>query len=199
MAKPKPHNTFIFGLALVFFLALAVVIQTITGQGLPLTPLRVFALMGYMMAYTSILGVLFNKELIQFFGRMFIKIHHIMTVAALAMMLLHPIFVLLNGYPLNYLLPDFTTLFNAFARNGPLALLFFAIASLAAVIRATIKHSWRAVHWLVYIAFIIASLHAVLLGMNLQSLVSRLIVGLLVASIIVVYIIKRVPKKKRSG
>lgn len=200
MARLKPRNTFVFGLTLVAFLALAVVILLVTRlPDRPLALMRILAFMAYTMAYTSILGVLFNKELIKFFGRMFVKIHHVLTVAALGMMVLHPIFILLGGYPLNYLLPDFTTPFNAFARNGPIALLLFAIASVAAVLRATIKHSWRPVHWLVYLAFMVASIHAALLGMNLQTLVPRLIVGLLVISIIVVYIVKRLPREKRTA
>lgn len=200
MAKLKPRNTFVFGLAVVAFLALAIVILLVTGQpGQPLAPMRILAFMAYTMAYASIFGVLFSKELIQFFGRMFVKIHHFMTVTALSMMVLHPIFILVGGYPLNYLLPDFTTPYNVFARSGPIALLLFAISSVAAVLRATMKQSWRSVHWLVYLAFIVASIHAVLLGMSLQTLVPRLIVGLLVISIIVVYIVKRLPRKKRTG
>lgn len=200
MAKLKPRNTYIFGLALVAFLALAIVILLVTRlPDHPLALMRILAFMAYTMAYVSILGVLFSKELVQFFGRMFIKIHHVITVAALGMMVLHPVFILVGGYSLNYLLPDFTTPYNAFARNGPIALLLFAIASVAAVLRATMKHSWRPVHWLVYLAFVVASVHAALLGMNLQSLVSRLIVSLLVISIIIVYIVKRLPRKQRTG
>lgn len=200
MAKLKPRNTYLFGVALAAFLVLAIVILLATRlPEKPLAPMRILAFMAYTIAYVSILGVLFSKELVQFFGRMFIKIHHVITVAALGMMVLHPVFILVGGYSLNYLLPDFTTPYNAFARNGPIALLLFAIASVAAVLRATMKHSWRPVHWLVYLAFVVASVHAALLGMNLQSLVSRLIVGLLVISIIIVYIVKRLPRKQRTG
>lgn len=200
MAKLQSRNNLVFGLVLIGILALAIVIVLVTGQpGEPLALMRILAFMAYLLAYVSILGVLFNQELIRLFGRMFIKVHHVMTVAALSFMILHPLFVLLGGYPLYYLLPDFTSLFNAFARNGPTALVLFAIASAAAVIRATIKHSWRQVHWLVYLAFVVVSVHAVLLGANLQTLIPRVIIGLMVISIIVVYVIKRLPKKKRPS
>jgi methionine sulfoxide reductase heme-binding subunit len=199
MAKLQPRNNWVFVVTFLTLLALAIAFLLLTGQpAIAFAPMRILAFMAYLLTYISILGVLYNQELVRIFGRMFIKVHHVMTFTALSLMVLHPIFILFGGYPLYYLLPDFTTPLNAFARNGPIALLLFAIAAVAAVLRATVKKSWRTVHWLVYLAFLVASVHAVLLGTNFQLLVPRIVVGLLAGSVIVIYILKRIPKKKHA-
>ncbi|MHB1356257.1 MAG: hypothetical protein ACYCZF_09810 [Anaerolineae bacterium] len=200
MAKLQPRNTYLFGLVPVAILALVTGFFLVTEQlSSPLSPMRIMALAGYILTYTAILGIQFSKELVRFYGRMFIRIHHIMVVIALSFMVLHPVLGLVGGYPLSYLIPDLSSLYSALARSGPIALVLFAIASVAAVLRATIKHQWRPAHWLVYIAFLLSSIHAILRGTNLLTLVPRLVVGLMVLSVIVVFVIKRSPRTKLKG
>lgn len=201
MAGLKPRNTVMFVVGWLVLVIVAVLLMLATGDTFAsILPMRVVALIAYLTAFVTILGVLFNKELIKYFGRKFIDVHHVVSVGALALMVLHPLMTLVAGYPLSILLPDFTTLFNAFARTGPIALLLFAAASLFALLRASLKSSWRELHWLVYLGFIVASVHGSLLGANLQGTVARIVVALFALGIVVIYVVKRMPRKaiKRS-
>ncbi len=199
MSKLQARNTFLFVIIGGAVVALAAILLVITGEPREsLAPMRILGFTAYLLALASILSTLFIQELVHLFGRRFIAVHHIIAATALTAMALHPLFVVLGGYPLYYLLPDFTSGYAFFARNGPVALLLFGAASLSALLRAKLKSSWRMLHWLVYLAFLIASVHAALLGMNLQGTPARIVIGLLGLSVIVIYVLKRQPHKSRN-
>ncbi|MCE5259666.1 MAG: hypothetical protein LLG44_11530 [Chloroflexi bacterium] len=200
MNKLRARNSYLFVIIGCAVVALAAILLVITGEPREsLAPMRILGFTAYLLALASILSALFIQELVHLFGRRFIAIHHIITVTALAAMALHPLFVVLGGYPPYYLLPDFTSGYAFFARSGPVALLLFGAASLFALLRAKLKGSWRMLHWLVYLAFLIASVHAALLGMNLQEMPARIGIGLLGLSVIVIFVLKRRPRKIKTA
>ncbi|MHB9033748.1 MAG: hypothetical protein ACYC6L_11965 [Anaerolineae bacterium] len=198
MAKLTPRNNLVLILIFVAVLGLSILFLLLSSAPKEtLAPARIMALIAYLLAFVSVVGSVFMRELVKYFGRKFLDTHHIVTLTALAAMVIHPILAVTTLYPVRFLLPDFTSWYNVFARSGPFALLLFVIASLIAWLRARLKLNWRVLHWLVYLAFLVATVHAALLGRNMQTLVPRMILVLLALVVSGVYIYKRNPPQKK--
>jgi len=159
------------------------------------------ALLGYWAVFLSILSSAYLRELIRFFGRSFVKVHHVASVTGLALIAVHPVAVAINTSSLVVFLPRFDSLRVFLALGGRLAWYLIGIASLAALLRANLKRYWRAIHYLNYIAFFLASVHATLLGttfsgQGVRAIIAKAVVAAL--SLVVVYVFVRKQMGKRS-
>ena len=72
-----------------------------------------------------------------------------------------------------------------------------AIASLAAVLRSALGRNWRTVHFLNYLAFLLATVHGVMIGTDFQSSVVKAISILMAVAVIGIFVLKRLGKRKR--
>ena len=82
--------------------------------------------------------------------------------------------------------PRFDSWAIFFQLGGRLAIYLIAIAALAALLRKRWRNGWRAVHMLNYLAFLLGTIHAVLIGTDFGRPVLRLIpiaMGLVVAAV----------------
>jgi sulfoxide reductase heme-binding subunit YedZ len=152
------------------------------------------ALLGYWAVFLSILSSAYLRELIRFFGRPFVKVHHFASVAGLALIALHPVAVAVNSSSLAVFVPRFDSLIVFLTLGGRLALYLIGIAALAALLRANLKRYWRVLHYLNYIAFFLASIHASLIGTTFRGQGARAIILKVVAavlSLVAVYVFAR--------
>ena len=78
-----------------------------------------------------------------------------------------------------------------FTWGGPIALYLIGIASLAALWRSALRQQWRYLHWLNYLAFFLATTHAILLGSEFQSAAMRAIPILLALALAAAFVLKR--------
>ena len=187
-------------LVLVGFVALALVGGLISLQPYG-TPLNWFArgaaLLGYLAVFLAIISSAYMRELVRFFGRPFIKVHHSLSVAGLVLLTLHPLAVAWAGASLRILLPRFSS-WTAFLQwGGPPAWFLITIASLTAVLRRTIGQNWRVIHVLNYVAFWLGTAHAFMIGTDLQHTIVKAIAILLALTVAETFIYRRLQRRRR--
>lgn len=165
------------------------------------TPLNWFirgaALLGYLAVFLAIISAAYLRQLVRFFGRPFIQVHHILSVTGLILITLHPLGVALDSATLSVFLPRFDswTIFLQF--GGRLAWYLLGIAALAAAFSKAIGHNWRVIHFLNYVAFWLATVHAVMIGTNFQYAVVKAVAISMALMVVATFIQKRLPKRRR--
>jgi methionine sulfoxide reductase heme-binding subunit len=159
--------------------------------------IRVGALLGYLMVFLAALSSNYMRELTRFFGRAFVKVHHVASVTALIALAIHATSVAWRSGTLATFVPQFGSVRQFFALGGRPAFWLIAITSLTALLRASIGKSWKTIHWLNYVAFLLGTIHAWLIGANFQHLGVRIVSGLMAATLVVVFVLKRVEESRR--
>jgi len=157
------------------------------------------ALLGYALVFCAILSNAYITSLVRFFGRSFIQVHHIISISGLVIITLHPLALAIYSGALSVFLPVYSSVIELLQYAGRPAWYLLLIAALAAVLRQSLKKSWRTIHWLNYLAFALASIHAMLIGGNFQAWPARIIAIILMAVIIYVFVTKRLKKAKRAA
>ena len=169
MAK-RARRTWLF---IVVGLAALVLIGGLVALRPYITPLywviRTAALLGYLCVFLSAVASTYMRQLVRFFGRPFVRSHHIVAVTGLVLITLHPLAVAWDYGSLNVFVPIFDS-WTAFLQwGGRVAWYLIAVASLVALLRTSLRQQWRAIHMLNYLAFFLATTHATMLGTDFQS------------------------------
>jgi DMSO/TMAO reductase YedYZ heme-binding membrane subunit len=158
--------------------------------------IRAAALLGYLAIFVAVVSSAYMRELFLWLGRPFIKVHHIVSLTGLALVSLHPLGVAARSSSLRVFLPDFSSPYLFFSLGGRPAWYLIGAAVLAAVFRKRIKQSWRVVHYLNYIAFFLATAHAIMIGTDFVSPVMKGVAVLMALAIVGVFVQKRVQMGK---
>jgi hypothetical protein len=164
----------------------------------PLTwAIRTFAVLGYLCVFLAALSSIYMRELVRWFGRSFVKTHHVVTVTGLILITLHPLGVASNFGSLSvFVQMNYRSWMDVLRWGGRGAWYLIGIASLVALFRAKLRNQWRYVHWLNYLAFFLASAHAVLLGSDFQSPAMKAIPIVLSLALIAVFVQKRLQRSR---
>jgi predicted ferric reductase len=155
------------------------------------------ALLGYQASFLAILSSSIVKQMRRAFGRPFISVHHILSVAGLVLLVIHPILLAIDAASARVLLPKFDSLVTFFRWGGPPTLILFALASLIALLRRAFRRRWRLIHLLTYVAFWMGTAHGVLLGADLQLGLGRAAAIVMAVAVLAVPIYRRVAKRRR--
>ena len=199
MSSRRAKNTPYLILAGVALLALVIVILAIQPPPTPIYWLiRGAALLGYLTIFTAIVSSAYMPQLVRFFGRPFVKVHHVASITALAAMMVHPLSLAWENGTLSVFVPRFDSLLVFLTFAGRVVWPLVGIAALAAWLRKPIGKNWRVIHYLNYLAFWLVTAHAILIGSNFQSLTMRIIAIVLALVTIAVLIQKRLSKRKRA-
>jgi DMSO/TMAO reductase YedYZ heme-binding membrane subunit len=158
--------------------------------------IRAAAMLGYLAVFLTAVTSAYMRELFQLLGRPFIKVHHVYSVAGLVLITLHPLAAALRSSSLLVFLPDFSSFYQFFSLGGRPAWYLIVAASLAALYRAAIGQRWRLIHYLNYVAFFLATVHAILIGTDFVSPVMKGIAILMALVVIWVLVRKRVQRRK---
>jgi hypothetical protein len=158
--------------------------------------IRGAALLGYQFVFLSIVSSAFMRPLIKFFGRSFVKIHHIASISGLVLITLHPLTAAMNAASLAVFLPQFSSWRLFLSLGGRPAWYLIGIASLAAALRKPIGKNWRLVHLLNYAAFWLASIHATLIGTTfvgsgIRYVILKVVIALMASATTAILIQKR--------
>ena len=198
MAPLRARNTGY--LVLVGCVALALVSGLVSLQPYG-TPLNWFtrgaALLGYLAIFLSIISSSTMRQLVRFFGRPFIRVHHILSVTGLILITLHPLGVAWSSASLRVFLPRFGSWLAFLQWGGPPAWYLIHIGSLTAARRRSIGRNWRTVHLLNYVAFLLGTIHAILIGTDFQSTVAKAVAVTLAIVIVAIFVQKRFRGRKR--
>lgn len=160
------------------------------------TVIRAGALLGYLGVFLAILSSAFLRELVHYFGRPFIKVHHILARAGVSMLFLHAVAVAWNARSLRTFLPDFDSWRAFFELGGRPALWLIGVAVVAGFLRTIIGRNWRVIHWLNYIAFWLGTVHGLLIGTDFRYLPVRVLSIAMAVIVVGVFVWKRRPRKR---
>jgi sulfoxide reductase heme-binding subunit YedZ len=161
-------------------------------RGTPLNWLiRGAALMGYLAVFLSVVSSAYMRQISRTFGRPFIKVHHVLSVTGLVLVTLHPLGAAIDAGNPRVFLPRFDSWVVFLELGGRPAWYLIAAASLAAVLRKTIGRNWRTVHLLNYVAFLLGTVHAVMIGPDFQHTIVKAVSVALALVIVVIFIQKR--------
>ncbi len=153
--------------------------------------MRTAALLGYSALFLAGLASLWMRELAQRFGRPFIRLHHTLIIIAWASMGFHVGSAIWETASLSVLVPDFSSPLMFFTLGGRPALWLFLLVTLVAVYRARIGRVWKRWHLLSYLAFVLVSLHALLLGASFQHPAARLLPATWLAAMLLAFVLRR--------
>ena len=187
----KPQRIRYLAIAAAAILLITIGLETLAGGTWLDYVVRGAALCAYMTLFLSIVTSNYLREMVRFFGYPFVKLHHIGTVTALALIVVHPLGSALNTGTLAVFIPMTQSWYSFFANGGRVAWYLFILASMAAVWRKALGKNWRIPHWLTYLAFAIATVHGLLLGSNTQFLGVRVVAILMALGVAAVFVLKR--------
>lgn len=192
MSKRRAQNTgYLAAIGLVALALVALLLVATPAGGWSYGVIRVAALLGYLAIFASILSSLFMRELVRFFGRSFVDIHHLFSVSGLVLITLHPLAVAVAYQTWRVVLPRLGSWQSFLEWAGPPAWDLLVIASLAALWRRKLKANWRMIHYLTYLAFALGTVHGLMIGTDLQGGVARWVVLLMALGMLYVLIKKR--------
>jgi len=160
--------------------------------------IRGAALLGYLTLFLSILSSAYMVPLVRFFGRPFVKVHHVASITGLVAMMVHPLTLAWNSRTLSVFVPNFSSIRVFLTLAGRVVWPLAGIAALAAWLRKPIGKNWRVIHYLNYLAFWLVTAHAILIGTNFQPLVMRVIAVVLALATVAVLVKKRMPPQRRA-
>ena len=193
MAKRKPKNSWILFIGALVLILLVVGTVTLDQIALPVNGLvRAAAVVGYLCIFLAVVSSNYMRELTKYFGRPFVKIHHMASLTALAALVIHAVTVVWTWQMPALFIPSV---------NTPQALAFWllAVAALVAVFRKSIGKRWKYVHWVNYLVFLLGTLHAQTLGANFQHLGIRIVSILMALVVVFLFVWKRTAKRRRRS
>jgi hypothetical protein len=193
MAKRKPKNTWVL---LVGALCLALIVLGTVLLDEIAVPIHGFiraaALVGYLCIFLAVVSSNFMRELTKYFGRPFVRVHHVASLTALAALFLHATMVAWTWKMPAVFIPSI---------SFPQALAFWllAVAALVAVFRKAIGRKWKYVHWINYFVFLLGTFHAQILGTNFKHLGIRIVSITMAIVVIFLFVWKRTAKRRRQA
>ncbi len=192
-------NTWVLILCGVVALLLTVGIVALDSLSEPLDGvIRAGALLGYLAVFLAALSSNYMRELTRFFGRSFIKVHHLVSVTALIALTIHAVSVAWKLGSLTAFLPNFSSVRLFFALGGRPAFWLLAITSLTALFRTAIGKNWKVIHWLNYIAFALGTIHAQMIGTSFVHPGLRLVSWVMLVLLLGVFVAKRTRKQRAA-
>ena len=196
MTRKRARNTGY--LVLIGLVALILVggLMSVQPYGSPLNRLiRGMALVGYLAICLAIISSATMRRLVRFFGRPFVQVHHVLSVAGLILITLHPLGVAWSSGSARVLLPRFGSWLAFLQWGGPPAWYLIAAASLTAASRKAIGHNWRAIHTLTYVAFLLGTIHAAMIGTDFQNTVAKAVLVVLAFAVVAAFVQRRYQRR----
>lgn len=187
------------GIILLVVAVVVVLLQLLYPNAAPINwVIRTTALMGYVCIFGAIVTSAYVQQVVRWFGRPFIKIHHFLSIIGLALVTLHPLAVAWQALSLRVFVPAVDSWYRFFALGGRPAWYLLGIAVLAAVLRGMIGKNWRWLHALNYPAFWLATVHGILIGSSVQNWPMRAVFGAMALIVLGVLVQKRMRVRRRK-
>jgi len=160
---------------------------------------RDLALLGYIAVFLAIVSSYYKKEVMSIFGRSFMNAHHMLSVTGAVLLTLHPIGVAWDELNLTVFVPVFFPVYDLFRYGGRIAWYIFAMGALAAVWRKKVGRRWRTIHDFNYVAFVLGTVHANLLGANFGDWPVRIVSMAMLLVVAVLFIRQRIAARKKQA
>ena len=159
--------------------------------------IRATALLGYQAVFLAIFSSAYVRQMVRTFGRPFVQVHHVVSVAGLVLITLHPVAAAVRASSLSVFLPRFDSLLVFLQLGGRPAWYLLVIASLTAAFRRSIGRLWRTIHMLNYVAFLLGTVHALMIGTDFQHGVPRGVAICLALAVVGTFVHRRLARRRR--
>jgi DMSO/TMAO reductase YedYZ heme-binding membrane subunit len=177
--------------------AVALALQLLQPSAAPINwVIRIAALTGYFCIFGAIVTSAYLRQVVRWFGRPFIKIHHILSIVGLSLVTIHPLAVAWRALDLGVFVPAVNSWNAFFSLGGRPAWYLLGVGALAAVLRRAVGKRWKLLHFLNYLAFCLATVHGILIGANVQNWPMRVVFGAMALIVLGVFVRKRVPTRR---
>jgi len=196
----KKRNTWLLALIVPAVVGVSMLVQRVAPmKGWQSWLVRALALSGYLLVFLATLSSASLPALAKAFGRPFVAVHHVATVAGFAAMVAHPLAYSLAFGSLEPLVPRAESVYDFLLWAGRPALALFIVAVAAGALRLAFKKGWRFFHLVTYLAFLLVTVHANLIGATFQaSIVVRAASWVMAAAATAVFVHKRVLRRSAA-
>jgi len=152
---------------------------------------------GYLTIFLAIITSEYMAKMKKISGLPFLRAHHNLARIGILLILIHPLTFVLQGRGIQIFSPISPT--NVFiGLAGRPALYLFLLAAGIALYRKKYKN-WKKVHYLSYLAFLLVSVHALMIGADFESNIMRILAVTMAVIVIAIFIRKRsISGKKRK-
>jgi sulfoxide reductase heme-binding subunit YedZ len=196
MSPMQKRNTWLLVLLVPVVVGISLLVQLVSPvAGWQYVLVRSLALSGYLLVFIAALSSTSLPAMAKTFGRPFVAVHHAATIAGFVAMFAHPFAYALAVGSLEIFVPRADSVVDFFRWGGRPALFLFIVAVVAALLRVAFKRNWRHFHLAVYLAFILVTIHANLIGSSfLASPVVRIVSWVMAAAATIVFVRKRIQR-----
>jgi sulfoxide reductase heme-binding subunit YedZ len=200
MSPLKEKNTWLLLLVVPVVVGLALAVQLAAPVGGWQSWLvRSLALSGYLLVFLAALSSASLPALAKAFGRPFIGIHHVATIAGFVAMLAHPFAYALSVGSLEIFIPRADSMVEFLRWGGRPALFLFIVAVVAALLRLAFRKGWRQFHLAVYLGFLFATVHANLIGTTFLGSPAVRVVSWVMAAVATAVFVRRRLQRRLSA
>lgn len=151
---------------------------------------RFAATFGYLTIFLSILSSEYMAKMRKISGLPFLKAHHNLARIGILLILIHPLTLALEAQDFSIFLPVFYPIEAFLALGGRTALYLFLLAAGIAIYRKKYRN-WKKVHYLNYLAFLLVSIHALMIGSDFKLDIMRVLALVMAVTITGIFIHKR--------
>ncbi len=153
--------------------------------------IRGSALLGYTALFLTIVSSEYVRTMRKLFGKTFMRVHHALALTGLVLIVVHPLTYAVRSGTLSVFVPVLAPLRSFLTWASRPALYMIVLAVLAAIARKRLKNTWRVVHWLNYLAFVMVFAHAWFMGSDLILAPIRGIMTAMAGIVVAVLVHKR--------
>ena len=157
----------------------------------PGTIVRAAALLGYTALFLTIISSEYVRTMRKLFGSTFMRVHHALALTGLVLIVVHPLTFAIRSGTLSVFVPVLTPLRSFLTWASRPALYMIVLAVAAALVRQRLKTTWRIVHWLNYLAFVMIFAHAWFMGSDLILAPIRTVMTVMAVVVLAVLVHKR--------
>jgi len=151
---------------------------------------RAAGTLGYLFIFLAIVSSEYMARTKKILGAGFIKAHHSLSRLGVLLMIIHPLAFAVEEQSILVFLPVFYPPGKFLELAGRPAFYLFLLAAGVAVYRKKYRN-WRKVHYLNYLAFLLVSVHAVMIGTDFESNLSRVLALAMTIIVIGIFVHKR--------
>ena len=153
--------------------------------------MRGAAMLGYMYVFLACLSSAFLQDMNRYFGRPYLRVHHLLATMGLTLLSIHGLTVAWDSRSAAVFLPRLDSVEGFLLWGGPPAYILIWIAVIAAAMRMSIGARWRLLHWLNYIAFMLGTVHALMIGTDFSNSAPGWVATAMALVVIAVFLNKR--------
>lgn len=173
-------------LILIFFITY-ILLQTPQG---PIETIRRFAAtFGYLAIFLAILSSEYMARMRKISGMPFLKAHHNLARIGILLILIHPLTFILEGQSIKIFSLLYPT--NVFISLGGRPALYLLILAAGIALYRKKYRNWRKVHYLNYLAFLLVSVHALMIGTDFRLNIMRILALTMAIIVVGIFINKR--------